>query len=154
MAADVLVVATLTFDQGRVASLVLNRISRAPMRYFGMRVDCRDASLRLSLGGVAGLSLSWSAPPGRPTVRASLVRGGEARVERDGQSRVIARERLAAFASATADHLRAVLARLDGGDTDNRDARHARALVAVIEAAYRSARERRTIALDDDGNGR
>jgi predicted dehydrogenase len=153
-AADLVVVCTMTFDEHRVASLVLNRISHAPMRYFEMRVDCRDASLRLSLGGVARLSLSWTAPPGRPTARASLVRGGEARVERAGRSRVLVRERRPAFASATAGHLRAFLARVERGDTDNAEARHARAIVGIIEAAYLSAREQRTIALDGDARVR
>ena len=149
IAADVIVVCTLTFPGERVASIVLNRVSHAPMRYLEMRVDCRDASLRLSLGGVARLSIGWT-PPGRPTARASLVRGGEARLERNGRSEVIARERRPAFASATAARLREFLDRIQRGETNNAEARHSAVLVRVIEAAYRSAREGRTIVLAND----
>lgn len=150
IAADVVVVATLTFPGERVASLVLNRISHAPERYFEMRVDCHDASIRISLGGVARLSMTWSKARGRPLVRYSMVRGGEAIVERGGRAEVLAREAKPAFATATAAKLKEFLARIASGTIDNREARYARALIRVVEAGYESAAAGRTVMLHFD----
>ena len=82
--ADVIVQATLRFPGERMATLMLNRVSRAPERYLEMRIDCEKASLRISFGGLARASLSWSRSLGRPAGRFSLVRGGEARLESGG----------------------------------------------------------------------
>ena len=71
VAADVVVVCTLTFPGQRAASLVMNRVSHAPERYLEMRVDCHDASIRISLGGVARLAFDWSKPLGRQSGRQS-----------------------------------------------------------------------------------
>jgi predicted dehydrogenase len=150
IAADVVVVATLAFPQDRVASLVFNRISHAPERYFEMRVDCRDASIRVSLGGVARLAVTWSKRLGRPLMRYSLVRGGEAIVERGGRADVLARESKPAFASATASKLRLFVDRITAGQVDTHEARYARALIRIVEAGYESAETGRTIMLSDD----
>lgn len=150
IAADVVVVATLPFSGERVASLVLNRISHATERYFEMRVDCRDASIRISLGGVARLAVTWSAPRRRPLVRCSLVRGGEAIVERGGRADVLARESKPAFATATAAKLSSFLSRIASGAIENDEARYAQALIRVVEAGYESARLGRTVMLHAD----
>jgi predicted dehydrogenase len=147
--ADVVVVCTLQFRGEQSASLVLNRISHAPERYLEMRVDCHDASIRLSLGGVARLAFNWSKPLGRPITRFSFVKGGESRLERNGRSEVLVRESSPAFATATAAKLDEFLARVRAGSRDNADARHARALIRLVEAGYESARLGTTIALDD-----
>ncbi len=143
--ADVVVAMLLRFPGERVATVVLNRISHAPQRYFEMRVDAARASLRLSLGGVARASLDWSPALGRPTGRMSLVKGGEARVEQGGRSRVIARETRTAFASATASHLNEFASRLEAGDLDQRALRHQLTLIRLVDAGYESARTGQTI---------
>jgi len=147
IAADVVVVVTLRFPGERVASVVLNRITHAPERYLEMRLDCEKASIRMSLGGVARASLDWSKPLGRPIGRASFVRGGEARVESGGRSRVIAREKHDAFATATRDNLAQFVARIAAGNRDDGPVKHARALIALVNAGYESAETGRTIAL-------
>lgn len=143
--ADVVVVMLLRFPGERVATVVLNRISHAPQRYFEMRVDAARASLRLSLGGVARASLDWSPALGRPIGRMSLVKGGEARLEQGGRSRVIARESRTAFASATAAHLDAFAARIAAGDLDQRALRHQLMLIRLVDAGYESARTGQTM---------
>lgn len=150
IAADVVVVATLTFPDERVASLVFNRISHAPERYFEMRVDCRDASIRLSLGGVARFAVTWSKQRRRPLVRYSMVRGGEAIVERGGRAEVLAREARPAFATATAAKLQDFTARIARGAVDTREAEYARALIRVVEAGYESAQTGRTVTLQSN----
>lgn len=149
VAADVVVAMLLRFPGERVATVVLNRLSHAPQRYFEMRVDATLASLRLSLGGVARASLDWSPALGRPIGRMSLVKGGEARLEQGGRSRVIARETRTAFASATASHLRECAARIAAGDLDQRALRHQLTLIRLVDAGYESARTGHTIRVGE-----
>ncbi len=149
---EVTAIVTLTFPAERVATLVFNRISHAPERYFEMRLDCMDASIRISLGGVARASMDWSPALGRPTFRASLVKGGEARVEKAGKSSVIARDRRDAFASATALHLREFLSNLAAGNISTAPARHAKRLLEIVFAAYRSAETGTAITFGVDLN--
>jgi len=145
--ADVLVHLTLRFPEERLATLSFNRISHAPMRYLEMRLDCSDASLRVSFGGVARLSAGWSGALGRPTVRFSLAKGGETRLESGGRSRVIAREPREALASATARNLGACMEAISAGRISNDRARFARELLRIVFAAYESAGTAETVWL-------
>ena len=54
---DVLVQAALRFPGERLATLWLNRVTHAPKRYLEMRIDCEEASLRITLGGLARVSV-------------------------------------------------------------------------------------------------
>ena len=128
--------ATLRFPRERLATLRLNRVTRAPKRYLEMRIDCTEASLRVSLGGLARASLEWT---GRPNLRCSCVRGAEARAGRDGRSRVYARQKQPAFMSATATHLRELVARIHSGSADLSAARRAGRVLATTLAGYESA---------------
>jgi predicted dehydrogenase len=146
---DVLVQMTLRFPEERLATVVLNRVSHAPERYLEMRLDCERASLRLSLGGVARASLEMARHMGRsrPNFRFSWVKGGEARVEAGGRSRVLAQEREMAFASATAAHLRAFLAqRRNPSAQAYAPAERARDILRLVFAGYEAARTGQTIA--------
>jgi len=147
IAADVVVLCMLKFPGQRAASLVLNRVSHAPERYFEMRIDCREASIRVSLGGVARLGWNWSKPLGRPITRFSFVKGGESRIERGGRSAVLTADKEMAFARATTAKFADFMTRVQSGTRDNADARHARALIRLVEAGYESAASGRTVAL-------
>ncbi|MCB9385274.1 MAG: Gfo/Idh/MocA family oxidoreductase [Bryobacterales bacterium] len=133
---DVLVQATLKFPQDRLATLWFNRVSHAPMRYLEMRLHCEHASVRISLGGVARISLDWV---GRPRLRVSLNKGGEAREERDGHARTFAQMRSPAFLPATVAHLEEFLARIARGDTDLAAAEESRVVLRASLAGYESA---------------
>lgn len=146
-ASDVLAVVLIDFPGGRLATMNLHRVSRAPFRYLEMRLDTREASLRLSLGGVARAGVDLS--DGRPRLRASLVRGGEARLERAGRSRVIARSRRPEFDSATARHLQEIVGRIRSEDVAPRSAIHAREILRTVFAAYEAAETGKTIRLAD-----
>lgn len=147
--ADVLVQATLRFPGDRLATLLMNRVSHAPGRYLEMRVDCERASLRLSFGGVARFAVDWSRKAGRPVFRASLVKGGEARVEQGGRSRVLARDRREARAAATAALLREMIAGIRAGRMSLDPVRHARELTRTVFAGYESARLGETVRLSE-----
>jgi predicted dehydrogenase len=147
IAADVIVTVLLRFPNDAAATIVLNRVSHAPERYLEMRLDCEKASIRMSLGGVARASLDWSKALGRPTVRGSFVKGGEARVEAGGRSRVLAREPQMAFASATATNLARFVGLIAAGSRDDREVRHARNLIRLVFAGYESADRGQTVTL-------
>ncbi len=146
---DVFVQMTLRFSNDRLATLVLNRVSHAPEKYLEMRLDCQKASIRISLGGVAraGVELSRHKGTNRPAFRMSFVKGGEARVESGGSTRVLAQERSPAFASATASHLRTFLKSDSGGSTEFDTVEHARNVLRVIFAGYESARTGQIVKL-------
>jgi len=146
-ASDVLAVLLLDFPGGGIATMNLHRVSRAPWRYLEMRLDTREASLRLSLGGVARASLDLA--DGRLRLRAGMAKGGEARLERKGRSRVLARVLSSEFSSATARHLALLIERIRAGDVAPTAARHAREVLKTVFAAYRSAETRRPVRLDD-----
>ena len=107
--------------------------------------------MRISYGGVARFGLEWSRELRRPAARVSLVRGGEARVESGGRSRVIAREPKDAVASATALNLQNLLEALSRGDRSNDRARFSRDLLRIVFAAYESASSGETVWLAPRG---
>lgn len=146
---DVLVQLSLRFPEERLAVVALNRVSHAPERYLEMRLDCERASLRLSLGGLARASLEMARHRGgsRPLARLSFVRGGEARVESAGRSRVLAREPQMAFASATAATLREFLDARKSGERSYAGIERAREILRLVFAGYESAETGRTVAL-------
>ncbi|MCH7554344.1 MAG: Gfo/Idh/MocA family oxidoreductase, partial [Chloroflexi bacterium] len=123
--ADVFVALRLDFPDDRVANVVLNRVSHAPTKYIEMRLDCDEASLRSSLGGVARLEFGWNSATGRPRVRFSLTRGGELRRERDGRSQLLVRQPSGRFHQATAAHFSDFLSAIRRGVEPPVSAEHA-----------------------------
>lgn len=145
--ADVLVHVTLRFPQERLAVFSFNRISHAPEKYLEMRLDCEQASVRISLGGVARLGLDWSKTAGRPILKAGLVKGGQARVEKNGLSRAFCSSPKPEFASATAAHLRAFLKEMEKPKRSLEAALHARDVLNLVFQGYESARTGETVRL-------
>ena len=145
--ADVVVQATLRFPGERLATLLFNRVSHALQRYLELRVDCEKASLRISFGGVARAAVEWSRDLGRPIARVSLVKGGEARIELGGRSRVISRDRQEGRAEATALNLQTLIDSIRSGTISNDQARHARELIRIVCAGYESAQTGETVWL-------
>lgn len=146
--ADVLVQATLRYPGERMATLMMNRVSRAPRRYLELRVDCEEASLRLSFGGVARATLEWSSQARRPVFRASLVKGGEARVEQGGRSWILARDNQEGRPMATARVLAGMIADIRAGRISLDGVQHARALTRAIFSGYESARRGQTVDIE------
>jgi len=147
--ADVIVQATLRFPSERLATLVFNRISHAPERYLEMRIDCEQASFRVSFGGVARVALGWSRNLGWPTIRFSLAKGGEARLEAGGRSKVVAREWTEGRTRATALLLHRLIDAIKCGVVSNEQARRARELLRIVFAGYESAGRGETVWLRD-----
>ena len=142
---DVLVSGILRFPGERLGALSLNRISHAPERYLEMRLDCEEASVRISLGGVARAAVEWSRRARRPAVKFGLVKGGQTRVERDGRSRVLCSAKHDEWAAATAAHLRVFLSEMQQPKRPLDAALHAREILHTVFMGYDSAQSGETI---------
>ncbi len=137
--ADVCINVRLDFPEGRIANFTFNRMSYAPLRYFEMRLNCEKAAIRTSLGGLARLDLGWNSERGRPRVRFSLTKGGEARLEQHGDSRLLANQPDSAFGDAAAAHFGRFAVAVKQGKVPEPAIQHAREVLRVILACYESA---------------
>jgi predicted dehydrogenase len=145
--ADVVVHMTARFPGERIATFWFNRISHAPEKYLETRIECRDASLRISLGGVARFKLEWSRRARRPVTRFGLVRGGQSEVERNGRPAPLRSSSRPEFDSATAENLRAFLSDVRQPSPPLEMAEHSREVLRAVFAAYESAESGETVWL-------
>ncbi len=137
--ADVFVTMRLDFPQERVATVVLNRISHAPKKYLEMRLDCENACVHSSLGGVAHLELGWNSALRRPGLKFGVATGGEAYWHRGGRVQTLSRQSYRAFHRAAAAHFSRFVAATRTGDEPPVSAVHAREVLKTVLAAYESA---------------
>jgi predicted dehydrogenase len=140
--ADVCVDVRLDFPGDRVGTIALNRMSYAPLRYFEMRLDCEQASLRTSFGGVAQFELGWNSERKRPRWRFGFSRGGELRLERDGGSRRLATQPATAVGDAAGAHFARFVTAVACADPSLTSTAHMRQVLAILFAAYASAEDR------------
>jgi predicted dehydrogenase len=103
-----------------------------------LRADCEEASLRASLGGRALLRIGKKRAE-RSGIRLDFGSGGVAWEERGLGRRTLARNPRQAGMRATAQLLQAIVAALEEDREPPSSGREAREVLAVIEAAYRSA---------------
>ena len=143
--ADVCINVRLDFPGDRVANIVFNRMSHSPMRYYEMRLNCEKAALRASLGGLAGLELGWNSQTRRPKARLSLTRGGEARLEHGGGSRLLARQPDAAFGLAAARHIASFAQSIQQRSQPEVYMEASRKILQILLACYESAENRGTL---------
>jgi hypothetical protein len=94
---------------------------------------------------VARASVEWSKRLGRPAGRFSFVKGGEAREESGGRSIVYVKEKNPAFASATATHLKQLVASIQNGAGSYHAAIHAREILDLALAGYDAAASGETV---------
>src|SRR5207245_3094619 len=110
------------------------------------RADCERASLRASLGGRALLQLGLKRAE-KPGARIDYGLGGLAWAETGTRRTVLARSAKDQDVAATAVLLGQIVDAFRRGDEPPSSGREARDVIAVIEAAYRSAAEHRRIEL-------
>jgi len=137
--ADVCIALRLDFPGERVANISFNRMSHAPMRYFEMRLNCEQAALRTSLGGVARFDLGWNSRKRRPRLRFSFTKGGEARLERDGDSTLLVKQSDGAIGLAAGAHFAQFKEAIERGPAAASAAAYMREVLRVIMAGYESA---------------
>jgi len=127
------------FSDGRAASVVLDRLSKGPERYLDMRLDGDFSSIHTSIGGEVRFEIGVHPREKRPFWGLHLTRGGKAVLQNGAKSRVIAREGMNPFASATAVHFRNFLKAIRSGVEPAGSAKDHRNTLALALAAYDSA---------------
>jgi predicted dehydrogenase len=146
--ADAIHLVTLDFPDGRLAQITIDRLCRAGTRYVELRADCEEASLRASLGGRAVIQLGKKRAE-RSGIRLDLASEGLAWEERGLRRKQLARNGRDSVMRATAELLGASVSALEAGRTPPSTGHQAREVLAVIDAAYRSASTGTRVELAD-----
>jgi predicted dehydrogenase len=145
--ADAIHLVTLEFSGGRLGQITIDRLCQAGTRYLDLRADCERASLRASLGGRALIQIGKKRAE-RAGVRIEVAPGGLAWLERGVKRRTLARNKGQPGMRATAALLGQIVEALREGREPPSSAREARDVMAVIEAAYRSASSGERVELE------
>jgi len=136
--ADPVHLALLEFSDGRLGQITIDRLCPAATRYLEARADCERASLRASFGGRALVRLGAKRAEATG-IHLDYGAGGIAWAEHGTKRQTLARSPRDASVEATAELMRRILAAFREGREPPSSAREARDVIAVIEAAYRSA---------------
>jgi D-apiose dehydrogenase len=144
---DVIDLVSLEFADGRAASILLNRLSKGPERYLDMRLDGEFASIHSSIGGRIELKAGLHTRERRPFIDWRFAQGGHAVLQVGNRSRVIATDPLNPFVAATSIHFANFLAALQSGSVPVCSAKDNRNTLALVCAAYDSARLGQTVEM-------
>jgi predicted dehydrogenase len=144
--ADAIHLLTCEFPDGRLAQITIDRLCPAGTRYVEVRADCERESLRASLGGRSVLQIGKKRAE-RTGLRLDIGSGGLAWAEKGLSRRTLARNPRRAGMRATAALLERIVAALREGREPPSSGREAREVIAVIEAAYRSAETGERVAV-------
>jgi predicted dehydrogenase len=145
--ADAIHLVTFEFPGGRLAQLTIDRLCPAGTRYVELRADCEQESLRASEGGRALLRAGMKRAQ-RTGIRLDFALGGLAWAERGTTRRTLAKAKRDAGRHATAALIKQIDSSLRQGEEPPSSGREARDVLAVIEAAYRSAASGERVTLD------
>lgn len=150
---DALNLITLEFADGRAASIILNRLSKAPESYLDMRLDGEHASVHTSIGGEVRFQAGLHTRTRKPFFGFDFVKGGKAVWQNGNQEKIIAKDGLNPFASSTAYHLNNFVDAVKNNTEPPGTIADNRKTLALVFAAYDSAETRQTIELADYLNG-
>lgn len=146
-AAESINIISLEFADGRAASIVLDRLSKAPDRYLDMTLDGEFASVHTSIGGELRFEVGVRTRERRPFWGLHVVKGGKAVRYNGSRSTVLATDGMNPFAAATAVHFSAFLAAIATGQTPAGTAADHRKTLGLALAAYDSAESRQVVDL-------
>lgn len=138
---------SVEFSDGRAASIVLDRLSKGPERYLDMKLDGELASLHTSIGGEVRFEVGMHTRERRPFMGFNFVKGGKAVLQNGNISKVIARDDINPFASATAILFGKFIEAIQNGETPPGTARDNRNTLALVFAAYDSAQSGRPVEM-------
>jgi predicted dehydrogenase len=144
--ADAIQLVTLEFPGGRLGQVTVDRLCRAANRYLEVRADCEEASLRASFGGRATVRVGMkrAEPIG---LQVELGYSGLAWIEKGRTRKTLASNPRVPSIVGSTRLLQGLVRAIERGDEPPSSAREARHVLAVIEAAYESARTGRTVAV-------
>ena len=146
---DAINVVCVEFADGRAASMMLNRLSKGPERYLDMRLDGEFASIHTSIGGRIGVKVGIHTRNRQPFLEWAFAKGGRAVLQVGNRSRVIARDPINPFAAATAVHFGNFVNAIQSGGIPPGEARDNRNTLAMVAAAYDSARLGRAVEMSE-----
>jgi predicted dehydrogenase len=150
--ADAIHLVTLEFPGGRLAQITIDRLCPAGTRYVEVRVDCEQVSLRASEGGRALVQIGKKRAE-KTGVRVDFGAGGLAWEERGLARKTLARAPRNAGMHATAALAGKIFTAFEHNVEPPSSAREARTVLAVIDAAYRSASTGTRVELAAEGIG-
>jgi predicted dehydrogenase len=147
MKSDAINIISLEFADGRAASIVLDRLSKGPERYLDMRLDGEFGTIHTSIGGELRLEAGIHTKERRPFFGFHLTRGGKAVLQDGNRSKVIGKDGMNPFASATAHHFRNFIGAIENGSMPPGSAADNRNTLALVFAAYESAESGRAVEM-------
>lgn len=151
-ASDALSIVSLEFTRGRLAQVLLNRLSKGEPHYFEVRADTRTASYRASFGGrarmITGLYRST-----RPSLRIEYGTSGIAWREVGNERTMLARNPGDPRVASTRRVFEKSLDAFDSGGTLPSSAAGARDALEVINACYAAAETGRRMVVGRDSAG-
>lgn len=136
--ADAVQLVTLEFPGQRLGQITIDRLCKGGTRYMELRGDCERGSLRASLGGRAVLQVGMKRAE-RTGLRVDFGAGGLAWVETGLRRKTLARSSRDMTAKATERVLQGALDAFRRDVEPASSGAAAREILAVIDAAYRSA---------------
>ncbi len=151
---DVLNLITLEFADGRAASIILNRLTKAPERYLDMRLDGEFASVHTSIGGEVRFEAGMHTREKRPFFGLNFIKGGKAVWQDGNKSKLIAKDGINPFASSTAHHFGNFVDAIKNGGIPPGTVADNKKTLALVFAAYDAAETQRTIKMSEYTNGR
>ncbi|HWP49038.1 MAG TPA: Gfo/Idh/MocA family oxidoreductase [Candidatus Limnocylindrales bacterium] len=147
MTSEVVNIISVEFSDGRAASIVLDRLSKGPEHYLDMRLDGEFASIYTSIGGEIRLEMGLHTREKRPFLGFNFVKGGKAVLQNGNRSKIIAKDGINPFASATAAHFKNFIEAIENGKEPRGHARDNRNTLALALAAYDAAQANRAIEM-------
>jgi len=130
---------SVEFSGGRGAAIVLDRLSKGPERYLDMRLDGEFAAIHTSIGGEIRFEVGMHTKERRLFAGLHFVKGGKAVLQNGNKSKIIAKDGINPFASATAVHFGNFMDAICNGGTPHGTAKDHRNTLALVFAAYDSA---------------
>ena len=146
---DTLNLISLEFEDGRAASIILNRLSKAPERYLDMRLDGEFASIQTSIGGQVRFEAGIHTREKRPFLGFNFIKGGSAILQNGKKSKIIAKDGINPFASSTTHHFSNFIKAVEEGGTPPGTIADNLKTLALVFAAYDSAESHCAINMRD-----
>jgi D-apiose dehydrogenase len=145
--ADAIHIVTMSYPNGAIATININRLTRTGTRYLDLRVDGEEATLRASHGGrllvQAGMKRAQ-----RPGIRIEFGLEGLAWEERGLKRKVVARNPRGSSPRATSALYVDAVRAMSAGREPPVNGREARNTLRIIRAAYDSAASGSAVTLD------
>ncbi len=140
-------VIAMEFQDGRAASILLDRLSKGPERYLDMRLDGEHAAMTTSIGGELRVEAGLHTRQRKPFVGLHFVKGGKAVLQQAERSVVIGKDEMNPMATATAVHFGRFLSALEAGRVPSGTAADHKATLALSLAAYDAAESGKAVEI-------